>query len=125
MISDTSNATLGTPKVSLIKANSSTWHLQGDNTYTGDTTITGGTLKLDFPCLNDASTITIDGVLELTHGQTDTVNKLFIGGIEQAPGLYKAVGALGSGTPDSATHRHWQTRRADWGCFRCHLPPGR
>ena len=101
VISDTSNATLGTPKVSLIKANSSTWHLQGDNTYTGDTTITAGTLKLDFPCLNNDSTITIDGVLELTHGQTDTVNKLVIGGVEQGPGLYKAVGALGAGTPIS------------------------
>jgi autotransporter-associated beta strand protein len=99
VISNTNNATTGTPKVNLIKANSSTWHLQGDNTYTGDTTITDGTLKLDFPCLNDASTITIDGVLELAHGQTDTVNKLFIGGVEQAPGLYKAVGALGAGTP--------------------------
>jgi len=99
VISDTSNTTVGVPKVSLIKGNTSTWHLQGNNTYTGDTTITGGTLKLDYPCLNDGSTITIDGVLELNHSQTDDVNKLFIGGIEQAPGLYKAVGAPGTGTP--------------------------
>ena len=99
VISDTSNATSGTPRVSLIKANSSTWHLQGNNTYTGNTTINAGTLRLDFPCLDDATTITIDGTLNLTHNQTDTVNKLFIGGVEQAPGLYKAVGAPGAGTP--------------------------
>lgn len=99
VISDTSNATLGTPKVSLIKANTGTWHLQGNNTYTGNTTINAGTLILDFPYLDDASTVTIDGSLNLTHNQTDTVNKLFIGGSEQAPGLYKAVGAPGAGTP--------------------------
>ena len=99
VISDTSNATAGNPRVSLIKANSSTWHLQGNNTYTGNTTINAGTLRLDFPCLDDTSTVTIDGTLNLTHNQTDTVNKLFIGGVEQAPGLYKAVGAPGAGTP--------------------------
>lgn len=101
VISDTSNGTTGTPKVSLIKANTSTWHLQGNNTYTGNTTVTGGILKLDFPCLNDDSSVTLDGTLELNHSETDTVAKLIIGGVEQAPGLYKSLGALGAGTPIS------------------------
>ena len=49
-ISDTNNGTTGTlldpTKVSLIKANSSTWTLTAANTYTGDTTIKAGTLVL-------------------------------------------------------------------------------
>ncbi len=43
-ISDTNNATAGA-KVNLIKANTSTWTLNGTNTYTGTTAVNGGTLK--------------------------------------------------------------------------------
>nr|MCU0750199.1 autotransporter-associated beta strand repeat-containing protein [Akkermansiaceae bacterium] len=45
VISDT-NAT-GSTVVSLIKANSSTWTLNSNNTYTGTTTIKAGTLKIN------------------------------------------------------------------------------
>lgn len=51
VISDTNNGTVGTvtnpTKVNLIKSNSSTWTLQANNTYTGSTTIKGGTLKIN------------------------------------------------------------------------------
>jgi autotransporter-associated beta strand protein len=97
VISDTNNSTVGA-KVSLIKAGPSTWHLQGDNTYTGDTTILEGTLRLDYPCLNDDSTIRIDGVLDLTHVDPDTVKSLFINGVEMPPGIYRSESNPGEGT---------------------------
>ena len=97
VISDTNNAIAGA-KVSLIKAGSSTWHLQGDNTYTGDTTILDGTLKLDFPCLDNDSTVRIDGILDLPHGEEDTVTSLFINGVEMPPGIYRSEVYPGDGT---------------------------
>lgn len=97
VISDSSTAVLGA-KVNLIKSGNSTWHLKGNNTYTGDTTITGGTLKLDFPCLNDDSALSIIGTLELPHNQQDTVKSLFINGIEMPPGVYRAESNPGDGT---------------------------
>jgi fibronectin-binding autotransporter adhesin len=45
VISNTNNT--GSTVVSLIKSNSSTWTLQGENTYTGTTTIKAGTLKIN------------------------------------------------------------------------------
>jgi autotransporter-associated beta strand protein len=97
VISNTSTAIAGA-KVSLIKANSSTWHLQGNNTYTGDTTVSAGTLKLDFPCLDDASTVRINGTLELNHSDQDTVGRLFINGVEKAAGVYRSQDNPGEGT---------------------------
>jgi autotransporter-associated beta strand protein len=97
VIEDSVTAVLGA-KVSLIKAGSSTWHLQGNNAYTGETTILDGTLKLDFPCLDDNSTVRINGTLELTHSQQDTVISLFIGGEEMPPGIYRSESNPGDGT---------------------------
>ena len=97
VISDSNVAIVGA-KVSLIKAGTSTWHLQGDNTYTGDTTILDGTLKLDYPCLDDASTVRITGTLELNHGSQDTVTSLFINGNEMPPGIYRSESNPGEGS---------------------------
>jgi autotransporter-associated beta strand protein len=89
VISDTSNATAGA-KVNLIKSNTSTWKLQGNNTYTGDTTVSDGTLELDYPCLANTSTVSVDGVLKLNHAATDVVGTLYLGGVLQDPGIYNA-----------------------------------
>ena len=87
IISDTNNATAGA-KVNLIKSNLSTWHLKGNNTYTGDTTVSNGRLKLDFPYLDDAAALSVDGVLELNHGSIDVVGSLTLGGQLKGPGEY-------------------------------------
>lgn len=73
---------------------------QGAKSYTGTTTVSGGTLTLDTAYLADASSVKIGtgAILNLTHGATDTVDKLFLNGVQQAAGLYKAVGAAGAGT---------------------------
>ncbi|MFD0894299.1 autotransporter-associated beta strand repeat-containing protein [Luteolibacter ambystomatis] len=63
--------------------------------YTGDTTVTAGTLSLGAATLADGSIVTIGGSakLGLTHGQADTVGALFIGGVAMAPGTYGATGS--------------------------------
>jgi len=87
---------------SLTKAGTGTWVLGVAQTYTGDTTVTGGTLVLNEADLDDASTVTIDtgAVLQLDHGVTDFVAALTLGGVAQPAGVY---GPIGSGeTTESA-----------------------
>ena len=88
---------------SLIKAGNSNLILTGNNTYTGGTSVTGGTLRISNPYLANSSAIVIGAAAKLdlnfdeTGGAvTDTVDTLTIGGVQQAPGVY---GATGSGAP--------------------------
>lgn len=64
--------------------------------HSGDTTISTGTLKLNFPnSNNEPSTVTIaasGASLQLNFSGTDTVAKLFIDTTPMANGVYKAVG---------------------------------
>jgi autotransporter-associated beta strand protein len=63
--------------------------------YSGNTTVNSATLKLDAPNTNNqSSTVTIaatGATLQLDFEGTDTVNKLFIGGVQQSAGIYKAT----------------------------------
>jgi autotransporter-associated beta strand protein len=70
-----------------------TWTLSGANTYTGSTTVNAGTLSVSQPSLSDSAAVNIaaDAVLNLNHGGTDIVDRLFIGGIEQAPGTWGSL----------------------------------
>ncbi|MFD0894293.1 autotransporter-associated beta strand repeat-containing protein [Luteolibacter ambystomatis] len=71
--------------------------------YTGNTTISAGTLSLGAATLDDSSTVNIaDGAkLALTHGQADIVGALFINGVAMASGTYGATGS-GAGIIDDA-----------------------
>jgi hypothetical protein len=71
-----------------------------NNNYTGPTTVSGGMLTLTNPSLDDLSTVNIatGATLNLSHANTDRVAGIVIDGIPSAPGIYKAVGAAGSGT---------------------------
>lgn len=63
--------------------------------YSGDTTISSGTLSLAQPnANNESSTISIasDAFLNLNFGGNDTVGKLFINGVQQPAGVYEASG---------------------------------
>ena len=81
-------------KVSLVMNNSSgfTQTLSGANTYTGDTTVSSGTLILAAAnTANEASTVTLantGATLTLNFDGTDTVDKLFIGATQMAAGTY-------------------------------------
>jgi fibronectin-binding autotransporter adhesin len=80
--------------------------LTGANTYSGDTTVSAGTLSLasapnpaNANPGNDASTVTIaetGATLDLAYTGTDVVDKLFIGNTQMPAGAY---GKLGSALP--------------------------
>ncbi|WP_411845109.1 hypothetical protein AAFN60_14685 [Roseibacillus persicicus] len=82
--------------------------LTGANTYTGNTTIHDGTLSLATPFLADSSSVIIDNTLsanaanlELTHGVGDTVDKLFIDGVQVAAGTYGSTSSGAANQDDT------------------------
>ncbi len=84
----------------VIKTGTGTLTFNGANTYTGDTTVNQGILEVANPVLADVAAVRIaeDGTLHLSHGSADTVDRLFIDGVEQFAGTW---GSLSS----SATHK--------------------
>lgn len=87
-------------RVAVHKDGLGSWTLSGNNTYTGETIVNGGTLAVTLPVLADAAAVRIaaDGTLHLGHGSIDTVDRLFIDGIEQFTGTWGGPGS-------SATHK--------------------
>lgn len=68
--------------------------LSANNTYTGDTEVSGGTLSLLQPSLADSSNVRITTVggttLDLPHGQSDTIAEFWVNGVKQPDGQYDA-----------------------------------
>jgi fibronectin-binding autotransporter adhesin len=88
--------------VGLVKSGAGKLTMGAANTNSGNTTINAGTLQLDAPNgSNQGSTVSIATAasLELNFTGTDTVDKLFINGVQQAAGVYKAVDSLETGSP--------------------------
>ncbi len=103
----TNNVVL-TGALSLTKQGAGKLALNGVNTYSGDTTVNEGILSLtkaassaDANISNDASTVTISATpgatLDLAYTGTDEVDKLFIGGVQKAAGVW---GSATSGAPN-------------------------
>jgi autotransporter-associated beta strand protein len=80
-----------------VKVGTGTQALTGANTYSGSTTVNGGTLAISTAYLNDSSTVSIanGAVLQLTHALTDTINELWVGGVQQSPGIYSVSNSAG------------------------------
>ena len=87
--------------VSLVKSGNGKLSMTATNTYSGNTTIDAGILALDAEnTSNQGSTVSIatSASLDLNFAGSDTVDKLFINGVQQAAGVYEAIGNPGSGT---------------------------
>jgi autotransporter-associated beta strand protein len=67
--------------------------LSGANTYTGNTTVSAGTLDISQPVLAASSTVTIasGAVLQLDFSVTDTVSGLVLNGVSQPAGVYNSI----------------------------------
>ncbi|RYD65553.1 MAG: hypothetical protein EOP83_07165, partial [Verrucomicrobiaceae bacterium] len=92
----------GAGVVSVTKSGDGTWVLSGSNTYTGETNVTDGKLKITTPSLVDSSTVRIaEGAsLELAYpaSSIDLVNKLVLDGEDAASGVWGAEGSGASHT---------------------------
>jgi autotransporter-associated beta strand protein len=109
----------GTGGISLVKRGSSTFTLTGANTYSGDTTVEAGTLSMSNAFLANGSAVrvTTGAVLNLTHAAIDTVDRLFVDGVQQPSGTYDAnnssfitgTGSLfvSSGPPAGSAYDSW------------------
>ena len=77
--------------INVVKDGTFSQTITGANSYTGNTTVTAGTLSLGTAnASNEKSTVTIaaGAFLNLNYAGTDTVNKLFIGATQLAAGVY-------------------------------------
>jgi len=102
--------------VRLTKENGGTWILSGNNTYTGGTTVTSGTLKANAAGALSTGDVTVTGgtlvidvadamadtaslslpsatTMNLTMNANDTVAKLFFGALQQPNNTYTSSGA--------------------------------
>jgi autotransporter-associated beta strand protein len=77
----------------LTKAGAGTLTTTGINSYTGDTTVTGGTLSVAGPDFDDESAISIasGATLNLNFAGTDTVGALTINNVALADGVYSSA----------------------------------
>jgi len=81
---------------SLIKTGAGTLTLTASNTYAGATTISNGTMSVSNACLCTTSSVYIvsGAKLDLSFNGSNTVNSLYLGGAQMAPGIYGSA-ALG------------------------------
>ncbi|MES2660796.1 MAG: autotransporter-associated beta strand repeat-containing protein [Verrucomicrobiota bacterium] len=88
----------------LMKSGLGTLTLSGAFSFSGDTQVLGGTLTLNSPSLHNNSGVSIaaGATLNLTHGQPDTITRLFLDGSQVLRGTYVPQG---SSTPGIQTPR--------------------
>ena len=90
--------------LSLVKTGTGTQILAGANTYSGNTTVNGGTLEIALPTIATSSTVSVTNgaVLKLDFTVTNPIAALVLNGISQPGGIYNAS------TPGRLYHRFGQ-----------------
>ena len=86
----------------LKKTGPGTMLLTGANTYTGDTTVSGGELTVSGNSIVDTNKLIIDGTGKLGLAANETVGSLFYGGVQQIAGTY---GSTSSGATNQDNSR--------------------
>jgi autotransporter-associated beta strand protein len=78
----------------LVKTGGGTLELTAINRYTGNTSVEQGTLAIVEPYLADVSNVELSATatLNLAFAATDTIDRLFINGVQQAAGTWGAIG---------------------------------
>jgi autotransporter-associated beta strand protein len=79
--------------LSITKSNLGTLILSGANSYTGNTTISAGTLRIDSPFLHGSSSVAIaaGARLNLNFSGHDPVGGLILAGLAMPPGIYNST----------------------------------
>ena len=74
----------------LTKVGTGTLTMTANSAYTGLTTVSNGTLKINLPFLSSATNVVIEsaGKLELNFTGTNVVRSLYVAGATKAPGTY-------------------------------------
>ncbi|MCX6858000.1 MAG: autotransporter-associated beta strand repeat-containing protein [Verrucomicrobia bacterium] len=105
------SGTITATNINLTKSGIGNFTLSGTTSYTGNTTVNGGSLTLgSINASDDLSTVTLavsGAMLQLNFSGTDTVNRLFIGSVQKPQGQYghsstgATNGGLGVGSLDT------------------------
>jgi autotransporter-associated beta strand protein len=84
---------IGSAPLNVTKVGTGRMILNGNNSYTGNTTVSAGTLELAQAVLatNSAVLIASGAVLQLDFGVTNQVAGLVLSGVSQAPGVYNSA----------------------------------
>ena len=98
--SGTLNDGPGTGKLALTKTGASTQILSGINTYTGDTTVSGGILAVTGNSIADSNNLIISGGKVSVTG-TEVVGALFYGAVPQTNGTYGSSASAATFKDDS------------------------
>jgi autotransporter-associated beta strand protein len=79
----------------IIKQGGGTLHLTASNTYTGDTVVDSGVLRLTDEYLANTADLALKAgaTLELSHALTDTIDEFFVGGLSRGEGTHGAIGS--------------------------------
>jgi fibronectin-binding autotransporter adhesin len=79
--------------LNIVKDGAGTWELSNTNSYTGYTSVKGGTLTVDQADLADGADVYLKNgaTLNLTFGATDTIDSLFLNFTPQAPGTWGSL----------------------------------
>ena len=83
----------------IIKTSGGSLSLSGLNTYSGDTTVNGGTLFVNGSAIKDTTKLVIGGGKVAATG-TEVVNTLFFGAVQQAAGTWGATGSTATNIDD-------------------------